>query len=102
MADNDMLVFKDANDAVFDLAKAYRAAINASDLAAVAALKPKFEEANSVYSQARLKLLEAGVIATDADVEEMERIKTDIDDAATTQQFVDGAIQLIAALRRLL
>lgn len=98
MADNDALVLEDANDAAFTLAKAYRKALNNNDLDAMVSLKPQVDAAFEAYSNARLKLLEEGVIATDADVAAMRRIKGDIDQAAGTQQLLAGAAQLIGLL----
>lgn len=98
MADNDALVLEDANDAAFMLAKAYRKALNNNDLDAMASLKPQVDAAFDAYSNARLRLLQEGVLATDADVAAMRRIKGDIDQAANTQQLLAGAVQLIGLL----
>jgi len=98
MADNDALVLEDANDAAFALAKAYRKALNTNDLDAMTSLKPQVDAAFEAYSNARLKLLQEGVVATDTDVAAMRRIKGDIDQAASTQQLLAGAAQLIGLL----
>ncbi len=58
------------------------------------ALKPQVDDAYERYSRARLNLLKEGVLATDEDVAEMRRIRAEIDQAATTQALVSGAIKL--------
>lgn len=100
MPDTDLLVLEDAADAAFALDKAYRKAVLASDLDRMVELKPQVDAAYEAYGAARLKLLEEGVAATDADLAEMRRIKGTIDQAAATQQLVEGAIALVGFLRK--
>lgn len=100
MADNDMMVLEDAQDALFTLTKAYRKAMNDNNLNDMATLKPQVDAASDAYSDARLKLLEAGVLATADDMAEMRRVKGEIDAAANTQQIIQGAIQLVGLLRK--
>lgn len=102
MADNDMMVLEDAQDAVFRLSKAYKKALDDADLDAMTALKPKLDDAVDTLSGAREKLVAAGVVASDRDVADMRRIKGEIDQAASTQQLVEGAVQLVGVLRRFL
>lgn len=100
MADNDTLLLEDAGDAAFTLDKAYRRALNDSDLDAMTQLKPQVDAAADAYSKARLNLLAAGVLATDDDVAAMRKIKGEVDQAANTQQLIAGAVQLIGLLGR--
>lgn len=98
MADNDTLMLQDAGDAAFTLDKAYRQALNNNDLDTMTSLKPQVDAAFDAYGRARLNLLAAGVLATDADVAAMHAVKGDIDQAANTQQLLAGAAQLIGLL----
>jgi hypothetical protein len=100
MADNDEMVLEDAKEAAFTLDKMYRRAVIDCDLDLIIELKPKVDEAFDRYSQARLNLLEEGVVATDADVVEMHRIRAEIDQAATTQALVLGAVRFITFISK--
>ena len=100
MADNDLIVLEDAKDAAFTIDKAYRRAIRKRDLDAAMKLKPKVEDAYSALSAARLRLMEEGMLATDADVAEMRRLKAEIDEAAETQQMIEGAITMAKFLAK--
>ena len=93
MADNDEIILEDAKEAAFSLDKAYRRAILDADLDRMADMKPRVEEAYDLYSQARLNLLQEGVLATDEDVANMRQIRAEIDQAATTQTLIQGAIK---------
>lgn len=98
MLDNDEIILEDAKDAAFTLDKALRRSIINYDLDTVMELRPKVDDAYDKYSQARLKLLEEGVLATDDDVAEMCRIRAEIDQAANTQALIEGAIKFAAFL----
>jgi len=100
MADNDQSVLEEAKEAAFSLDKAYRRAVREADLNKMTKLKPKINKAFDEYSQARLKLLEQGVLATDEDLDEMRRIRAEIDEAATTQALVEGAIKFAAFIAK--
>ncbi len=100
MADNDQIVLEDAKETAFALDKAYRRAIYKGDLDTAMELKPKVDRAYDQYSQARLNLLQEGVLATDADILEMRRIRGEIDQAATTQALIDGAVRFAAFIAR--
>jgi len=100
MPDNDEIVLEDAKEAAFTLDKAYRRAVNDADLDRMNALKPEVDRAYDRYSQARLNLLQAGVLATDEDVGEMRRIRGEIDQAATIQALVQGAIRFVGFLSK--
>lgn len=100
MADNDLILLEDARDAVFALEKAYRKAVINDDLDAMMALEEPLAEAENNLSRARLKLLQAGQLTTDADVAEMRRIRAEIDQAADTQQLIAGAVKLAVMVAR--
>ena len=100
MADNDEIVLEDAKEAAFSLDKAYRRAMLDADLDKMTELKPLVDEAYDRYSQARLNLLQEGVLATDEDIAEMRRIRADIDQAATTQALIEGAIKFAAFISK--
>lgn len=100
MADNDEIVLEDAMEAAFALGKEYRRAWRNADLDRMEKLKPLVDEAYDRYSQARLNLLAEGVLATDADVAEMRRIRAEIDQAATIQTLIEGAIRFAAFIAK--
>jgi len=100
MTDNDEIVLEDAKEASFALDKAYRRAVLNADLDMMMELKPQVDRAYDRYSQARLKLLTEGVIATAQDVTEMRRIRAEIDQAATTQTLIEGAIRFVAFITK--
>ena len=100
MADNDASVLEDAKEAAFALDKAYRRAVLTADLDTMRQLKPQVDGAYERYSQARLNLLKEGVLATDADVTEMRRIRAQIDQAATTQTLIEGAIKFVGFIAK--
>lgn len=98
MADTDLIVLEDAEESAFMLDKAYRKAIMQRKYSVARKLKPKVASAYNAYSEARLTLLEEGIITSKEDVIEMRLIKAEIDDAANTQQMVIGAVKLITKL----
>jgi hypothetical protein len=100
MVDNDEIILEDAKEAAFALDKAYRRAILNADLDMMMELKPQVDSAHDWYSQARLSLLTEGVIATDEDITEMRRIRAEIDQAATTQTLIEGAIRFVAFIAK--
>ena len=100
MVDNDLTVLEQAQIAAFSIDCAYRKAVYANDLAGKVALAPKANEAYSAVSMARLSLLQEGVLATDADVTEILRIKANIDKATDTQQIVAGAINFVGFISK--
>jgi hypothetical protein len=93
MPDNDEMVLEDAGAVVFTLEKALRRAVRNGDPGALRAIKPQHKKALQGLARARMKLIEGEQIATDADVAEMRRIKGEIDQAADSQQLVEGAIK---------
>jgi hypothetical protein len=100
MPDNDEVVLEDAKEAAFALDKAYRRAVSDADLDKMVKLKPQVDQAYDRYSQARLNLLKEGVLATDDDVAEMRRIRAEVDQAATTQTLIKGAIRFVAFIAK--
>jgi hypothetical protein len=96
MADNDAKALKAAADALTEIDMRYRAA----SIDDKEDLKPARDAAFDAYSTARLTLLDDGVVATDADVAELERIRGEIATAAQTQALVIGAGRLVAALAK--
>lgn len=100
MADNDEIILENAKEVAFKLDKAYRRAVLNADLDTMSKLKPQIEEAFDHYRQARLKLLEEGVLATDEDVEEMRRILEEIDQAAQTQSLIMGSIKFVSFIAK--
>lgn len=98
--DTDLEVFEKAGSAVFILDKELRKANLREDWASVNALDPKARDARDALMNARLKLLQAGIVTTPGDLAEMEAIKKEIDDAADTQAMVQGAIKLIGFLAK--
>jgi ATP/maltotriose-dependent transcriptional regulator MalT len=100
MADNDLILLEDARDAVFALEKAYRKAVINDDLDAMMEIEEPLAEAENNLSQARLKLLQAGQLTSNADVAEMRRICGEMDQAADTQQLIEGAAKLVAMVAR--
>jgi hypothetical protein len=44
--------------------------------------------------------LKEGVLATDADIVEMRRIRGEIEQAATTQALIDGAIRFVGFIAK--
>ena len=102
MPDNDLTVLQEAKETAFSLDKKLRRAVLDMDLDAVAVLKPKVDDAYNQLSRARLKLLEKGVLATDEDVAEIRRIRAEVDQAATVQAAVEGAVRLAVFLAKFL
>ena len=100
MPDNDEILLEDAKEAAFSLDKAYRRAVLNADLDRMMKLKPQVEKAFDAYSKTRMKLFEEGVIATDEDVAEIRRIRAEIDQAATTQTLIEGAIRFVVFLTK--
>lgn len=95
--DNDSSVLKDAAAAVGAIDVKYREA----DFAGKRELKPKRDEAFAAYAKARRKLLEAGVICSRKDVEEMGEIREEIARARKTQSLVIAAARFVKFLSRL-
>jgi len=96
MLDNDEIILDDARETAFTLDKAYRRAVRNADLETMTKLKPQVDAAYEAYSKARLNLLAEGILATDADVAELRRIRAEVEQAATIQTLIEGAIKFAA------
>ena len=100
MADNDLILLEEAKDAAFALDKAYRRAVRDGDMDAAMELRPKVNQVHSALSSARMNLLGEGVLATDGDVAEMRRIKSDIDHAVDGQQMITATLRIVGLFAR--
>lgn len=63
-------------------------------------LRPQIEQAAHGVLEARLLLLAPGTIGADADVQEANRIRKQVEEAASTQELILGAARLIAFLAK--
>lgn len=95
--DTDLQTLEAAAAAVTEIDRRYRLA-NINDQIK---LKQKRDEAFAAYSLARLKLLEAGMVTTPADVTEMQRLKSEIDRAAVTQALIIAAARVVVFLAKM-
>ena len=59
-------------------------------------LKPKLEKLLQDYTSYQLRLIDEGIITTDADLAEMAKLKLAIDKAARTQQLAAAIAKTIA------
>lgn len=95
--DTDMQTLAAAAAAVTEIDRRYRLASINDQIQ----LKQKRDEAFAAYSLARLKLLEAGMITTAADVTEMRRLKAEIDRAAVRQALIIAAARVVVFLAKM-
>lgn len=79
--DNDAQMLQKLGDAVTALQVKYRS----SNLSDRMAMKASLDELMDDYNTYQLKLLKEGIITTDADLAEMDKIKSSIDNAAEAQ-----------------
>ncbi len=97
MADTDMATLADAAVTVLEIDRRYRVArINDK-----VKLKPSRDEAFAAYSLARLKLLEAGMITTAADVKKMRVLREEVEKAARRQDLIIAAVRVAVFLAKL-
>jgi hypothetical protein len=68
----------------------------ASKLSARVKLKPKLEQLLQDYTDYQLRLIDEGIVTTDEDLAEMEKLKMAIDKAARTQQLAVAIAKTIA------
>ena len=61
-------------------------------------LRPKVNDDFTALSSARMRPLDADVLALDAGVAIMRRIDSDIDDGADKQQTVEGTVRIIITI----
>ncbi len=92
--DNNDIFLDEATKAVFIIGVKYRQA----DINGKQELRQPRDKAFSAYSIARLKLLEDEVICTNADVQEMEEIRQEIQQAAQTQTLIAAIARLFKIL----
>ena len=64
-------------------------------------LKPERDKAFSKYVEARIKLLEEGIITTEEQISEMRQIRNEIDDAAETQAIIVAIARLVGFIATL-
>lgn len=96
MDDTDALTLQEASTAVSTIDQRYRAA-NINDKIK---LKPKRDEAFNAYTAARLQLLEGGVITTQEDVDAMNDLRKEVEDAAETQALIVAAGRVVFFLAK--
>jgi hypothetical protein len=92
--DNDASVLQDAAATLIAIDIQYKL----SDFNAKKQLKKHRDKAFNVYAMARLELLTDEVICTDTDVQEMKKIRQEIEQAAETQTLIDGILHLVTFL----
>ena len=92
--DNDATVLKEASAAVTQIDLKYRRA----DTNAQLKMKADRDKAFSAYAAARRKLLAAGVICTDKDVEKMRSLRDEVRKARETQSLLIAAARLASFL----
>ena len=90
--DNDAKMLEAMGDSVTKLQIKYRN----SSISDRMTMKPDLGKLIQDYVDFQLKLIEEGVITTDADLEEMEDIRREIDNAARTQEIVQAIARTIA------
>lgn len=96
--DKDIQVLKEIKDTIFMIDKQYRTATFEEKLD----LKEARNEAFNAYILARVKLIDEGVICTAEDVNEMRRIREEVEQAANTQSLIVGSFRLVRFLTGLL
>ncbi len=92
--DKDLRILEDAASSVMTIDRRYRHASFNDKVT----MKPKRDQAFRAYAKARIKLLQDGVLATQADVNKMVEIKEAVSRARSTQSTIEGAINLAAFL----
>ncbi len=90
--DNDAVMLQKMGYAITDLEVKFRA----SSLEDRIAMRPSVEQLLNDYADYRMRLLKEGVITTDADLEEMKKIKKDIDSAAKKQELIKAIARTAA------
>ena len=90
--DNDAQMLQRMGNALVDLQVKYRS----SPLSERIALKPSTGQLIEDYANYQMQLLREGVITTDADFQEMEDIKKEIDSAAEKEALLKAVARTIA------
>jgi hypothetical protein len=92
--DFDSQMLQQANQAVVDIDLRFKAASFNDKLA----LADSRDRAFHAFALARLKLLQAGVICTAADVNQMAQIRAEISQAASTQSLITAIGRIVGFL----
>ena len=95
MSDNDSIVLRDLGETVTMIDVKYRLASPADRID----MKEERDKALAQYGAARDQLLAEGVICADEHIAEMRKIKAEIEQAAQTQQIIQGMVRLVKFLR---
>jgi len=90
--DNDTKMIKEMGEALIDLQVKYRS----SSLSDRMTMKPALEELLDDYAHLQMRLIKEGVITTDGDLEEMAKIKEEIDQAAKQEALLMVIARTIA------
>ncbi|MFQ5604322.1 MAG: hypothetical protein ACE5HS_13725 [bacterium] len=90
--DKDAKILQEMGNAVIDLQVKYRN----STLSDRVSLKPTLEELLNDYAKYQLRLLKEGVITTDEDLQEMAKIRAEIDEAAQKQSLLKAIARTVA------
>jgi hypothetical protein len=90
--DKDAEMLQKMGDALVALQVQYRM----SSIDDRAALKPSLQQALNDYAACQVKLLEDGVISTDADLQEMTEIRSEIDRAGDKQSMLLAIARTVA------
>lgn len=92
--DNNDIFLDEATKAVFIIGVRYRQA----DINGKQELRQSRDKAFSAYTIARFKLLKDEVVCTNEDVQEMEKIRQEIQQAAQTQTLIAASARLFGIL----
>lgn len=95
MSDNNQLFFQQASDLLSKIELRYRQA----DFDEQVQLKKERDRAMAIYSKARLAIMKAGMICTDADIEQMEQLKQKIDSSSDVLQVVATVAKFTSFVR---
>lgn len=93
----DQLI-READEAVFSLAKRYRSSTGVD----TSQLRIQLERAERKLFDLRMEALSQDISVTSNDIEDIRRIGQAIESAATTQALIGGAIQLTAKIAGIL
>ena len=98
-ADRDALALDAAYAAVLALDLRYRRTVLSAP-AEARKLRRKRDAAFDAFAAARLRLLEAGVLSTDADLVALDGARDSIEKARKIEAAIAGAVKLVGVLRR--
>ena len=90
--DNDSKILQKMGNAVIEMQVKYRR----SSLTDRMAMKPLLEELLHDYAKYHVRLLKEGVITTEEDLNEMAKIRDEIDKAAEKQDLVKAIAKTVA------